>query len=296
MRPTRALPAILLALVTVAALPGAAVAGYRNQPILADLNGDGYRDRVTLGAVGGTPTCTVTVEYGAPDGTFGPPQVHRYPSVEHEQPYCPDMGVALRLGDRRQVDLVTTFFWGWDLVVLRNFRPVAVYPGIRFPSVIRSAELTGDGREDVFESSDESERFASFTNTPEGTLVPGAVEVRTMKPVPQYVLADFNGDGGQDFVLNDIYTQDGSDERAEVVFGNGGPPVVLVTAPNASTHFVVFATDLDRDGIPDVGVVTTDPTTTTVRYWHCDGHGGFTEMTRFTATAQLPGADPNAHR
>lgn len=296
MRLSRAVPAVLLALVTVAALPGAAVAGNQNQPIVADLNGDGYRDRVTLGQVGATPTCTVTVEYGTAAGAFGPPEVHRYSSVEPIQPYCPDLGVALRLGDRPGVDLVTTFFNGRDLVVLRSFRPVAVYRGINFPSTIRTADLTGDGRDDVYESSDESQRLASFTNTPDGTLVPGAVFVPSLPSIPQYALADFNGDGGQDFLIDDVYPQAGADELAEVVFGNGGAPVVLAATADPSTHFVVFATDLDRDGVADAGVITTSPTTTTVRYWHCDGHGGFTELPGFSATAKLPAQDPYAHR
>src|SRR5947208_1368984 len=63
------------------------------------------------------------------------------------------------------------------LMVLKNFSVVARFDGLEFPSTIRSADFNGDGRVDIWESTDEVERLRTFTNTPDGTLVPGAIDM-----------------------------------------------------------------------------------------------------------------------
>ncbi|HEY3606177.1 MAG TPA: hypothetical protein VGL06_01690, partial [Pseudonocardiaceae bacterium] len=76
-------------------------------PIIADLNGDGLPDRATLGQLGTTNTCTVTVQDGLAAGGFGPAKVHRYTSAEKSGPFCPNLGAAIKLGSDRRPALVT---------------------------------------------------------------------------------------------------------------------------------------------------------------------------------------------
>src|SRR5690242_5671318 len=208
MRPRRLLAVVAAALVLPMLLPALASAGNRGEAIIADFNRDGLADRATLGPDTGTPTgtpnCTISVELRRPDGTFRPPVVHTYASPLTRQPLCPNMGEAINLGRHGATELVLTHFVANHqpvLMVLKNFEVVAQFDGLEFPSTIRSADFNGDGRVDIWESSDEVERLRTFTNTPDATLVPGAIDVCSRDSIPQHVLADFNSDGGQDFLV-----------------------------------------------------------------------------------------------
>jgi hypothetical protein len=98
---------------------------------------------------------------------------------------------------------------------------------------------------------------------------------------PQYVLSDFNGDGGQDMLIS--LDQDGpfpghiAPILAEVFFGNGQGPTVLALTSDFAAIWTVFSIDLDANGIPDAGIIEKSGTgVTTVHYFHNDGVGNFT--------------------
>lgn len=280
MRTRRFVSIFCLVPVLLAITPGLANAGNRFQSIFGDFNYDGRVDRVTLGPETGSPapTCTVSVEYGRPDGTFHAPVSHSYTSPWPNQPFCPNMGEAINLGPQGQIELVLTQFFANDepeLLVLRNFKLIAGYTGLDFPSTIRSEDFNGDGREDIWESSDQVERLTTFNNTPDGTLVPGAINVCSSASIPQHVLNDYNGDGGQDFLvaLRCRFTS----RSAQVLFGNGQPPAILATSTSPFGTFQVAELDLNNDTIPDASVFDTADNTT--RYFQNDGHGNFTEVT-----------------
>src|SRR5256885_768103 len=250
MRHRRLLPILAVALALPLALPGTAAAGNRGEPIVADLNNDGLVDRATLGpdtgVPTGTPTCTISVEIRRPNGTYRPPAVHSYTSPWTRQPFCPNMGEAINLGPLGQTELVLTHFNASrqpTLIALKNYQPVATFDGLEFPSTIRSADFNGDGRTDIWESTDQVERLRTFTNTGLGTLVPGPIDVCSRDPIPQHVLADFNGDGGKDFlaVLNcDLVSS------AQVLFGNGQAPVTLDSRTTLHLAFQVFQVDVNN--------------------------------------------------
>ncbi|GAB3962703.1 hypothetical protein [Plantactinospora veratri] len=61
---------------TAVAAP-AARAGWQDEPIIADVNGDGRADRNTLGALPGTSDCAVRVELGLAGGGYGAPSPTR---------------------------------------------------------------------------------------------------------------------------------------------------------------------------------------------------------------------------
>jgi hypothetical protein len=66
---------------------------------------------------------------------------------------------------------------------------------------------------------------------------------------------------------------------AVVLFGNGGRQI-LASSCDDTIHYTVFTIDLDRNGVPDVGVITTKSNTpTTIRYFQNDAAGHFTEVT-----------------
>jgi len=265
--------------------PAAASAGNRFQPIFGDLNSDGLLDRVTLGpelgTPSGTPNCTVNVEYRRPDGSYGAPVTHTYTSPWRQLPLCPNMGEAINLAKNGQIELVLTSWSATaqpELLVLRNFKLVAVFNALDFPNTIRSADFNGDGRMDLWESSDETLRLKTFTNVPDGTLVPGPIDVCSYDSIPAHVFADFNGDRGQDFLA---VIRCGVTFSAEVLFGNGQPVVTLASKGPFAGTFRVFAGDINYDLIPDAVVadVASNGTIVATRYFQNDGHGGFTEVT-----------------
>src|SRR5882757_2438442 len=84
-------------------------------------------------------------------GGYGTPVVHTYTSTLNG-PYCPDLGVAMTMGNDTLPSLVTASSFGYgQLVVLRNFVPVATFAGIQQPYWLHTADLNGDGRQDLIE-------------------------------------------------------------------------------------------------------------------------------------------------
>lgn len=256
---------------------------FQGNTITADLNNDGIPDVATLGQVGDTTTCTVTVRLGTSSGTLGRPKTHEYTTKEALPPFCPSIGVAVKLGRHKKPDLVTAFPFGFDdMMVVHHYRATAVFPGVIQPDWIRAADLNSDGRPDIIAGGSQEETLATFVNNRDGTLSRGPIAVCAFQSGtgPQYVLADFNGDHGQDILLADnCPMNEQTPERAEVLFGNGQTPVTLASSTDATARFTVFALDVNYDGIPDAGVLTTAGGTTGLQFFHNDGHGVFTPTT-----------------
>jgi hypothetical protein len=281
MRPVRSvglLCALALTMgVAAVVVPGVASADLVGQTITADLNNDGLPDHATLGQIGTTSTCTVTVALGTAPATFGTPKVHQYTSLETTAPLCPNVGAAVKLGTDKRPDLVTGFSFGFqDLMVLHKYQPTAIYHGLTQPDFIRSADVDGDGHADIIEGSDQLTSIEVLHSNADGTI--GTATVGACASHPQYVLGDFNGDHGQDILLSDICPPDRTSVRAEVLFGNGAPAVTLASSTDPSTKYVVFSIDLNYDGIPDAGVVQIAGGVTTVLYFLNNGAGVFTPI------------------
>ncbi|MCG8920423.1 FG-GAP-like repeat-containing protein [Actinokineospora sp. PR83] len=271
---------VVAGLLAVSVWPAAAAGP--NKPFLGDLNEDGRADRVTLGSVGLTSTCTVSVQDGLVGGGFAAAVQHSYvsPRTSGPLPYCPDMGEVVDLGGDGTPEIVTTGFYWYGatdaLLVLRDFAPVASFSGLSMPSTLRAVDFDGDGRKDLWSSTDQSSRLRTYTNTAAGTLVPGPFEVCSDASLPQHAFADFDGDGGQDMLL---YRRCGLGvgRAAELYPGGGGPPVVFATSTTAT--YEVFVGDFDYNGVPDVGLITkASGGAVTVRHFLNDGAAGFTEL------------------
>ena len=249
-------------------------------PIIADFNGDGLPDQAILGQIGTTTMCAVSVQNGLAGGGFGPAKVHKYTSAEQNGPFCPDRGAAIKLGQDKRPDLVTGFNFGFeDIVALHNFKPSAVFRGVEQPDIMVAVDLHGNGRDDLLESTNEGGELATFTNTDAGTLVRGNSVCEEDGLGPRYTLADLNGRGGKDILLSEVCPRDEASQSAVVLFGTGGQHTFVSTC-DETVRYTLFVIDLDSDGKLDVGLITTKPNTpTTIRYFHNNGGGNFTQVT-----------------
>jgi hypothetical protein len=257
-------------------LPTVADAFSQSATVIADMNGDGLLDQVQLGPSGRT-TCSVTVSPGVPGGGYGLPTSYTYTSAETSQT-CPNVAVAVKLGSETTPDLVTGFgFGGNDLVVLHNYAPVATYHGVIQPYWLQTADINGDGRQDLIEYTGQQNDLTSLVNNADGTLSGGSIG-SSCAMSPQFALADFNGDGGQDMLLSDnCQTHPATPISAEVLFGNGQASVVLASTTDYLASWTVSVVDHNGDGIPDAKVVEVGRTGASVtQYFQNDGAGHFT--------------------
>lgn len=275
MRAGRVLSGLLAAAVALAigAAAPAAWAGWQGDPLHGDLNGDGIADRATL-AGGGPDECGVTVELGNGNGGHGSPTVYAYPAPGL---YCPDMGVIVDLGGDGTVELVLAWFDGsppgvdYDLLMLRNYTPAGGFNAIYQPSWIGLADFNGDGRQDVYEFTDQGEGFRTFLNTEAGTLVPGPVQF--CSGWPQFELADFNGNGATDVAIAYFEGCSGPFSGVVVVLDDG-TEVHLEQDQWGDELWALALVDHNGDNLPDIQ--TTAEYTGAVRLHVNNGDGTFT--------------------
>ncbi|PPK68478.1 hypothetical protein V5P93_004415 [Actinokineospora auranticolor] len=276
-------PAVLAAVAaTVAAvlMPATASGEPNLLAFRGDVNGDHVVDRVTPAVEpgGGKKPCVFAIELGRPDGTLGPSKDYAFDSPRTGAPYCPNLGVVADLRRDGKPDVITTGIQWYEggILTLRlahdKLKVTGLYPGVGFPSTIRSADFNGDGYPDVWLSSDASREIRSFHSTPEGTIVPGTITACSSDPIPQHVITDFDGDGGDDILLS--RRCDFSGWTAEIRFGSGKAPVVFA---QGFDNFEVFSVDIDNDRDPDVGLISHVPQLR-VQHFRNDGAGNFTEV------------------
>ena len=215
--------AVATAMAIIGAAP-AALAGYQGEPLFGDLNGDGIADRAILD--GGGPTeCGVQVALGNGSGGYGPATTYTY-EAPGDYVHCPDMGVVVDLGGDGTVELVLAWFDGrppgveTDLLVLRDYQPVGGFDAIYQPSYIGLADFNGDGRQDVYQWTDQGAGFLTYLNTASGQLVPGPVKW-PCGWAPDYRLADFNRNGASDVLISYAGDCGEYDTGVVVVLDNG---------------------------------------------------------------------------
>jgi hypothetical protein len=249
----------------------------QGDPIYGDLNNDNLVDRVTLG-VAPPDRCSVSVELAEPGGGYLPARRYRYAKpAAGPLAACPDLGVVVDLGGDGTVELVLAWFDGrppgytHDLLTLRNYIPSTGFDAIFQPSSIGLADFNGDGRQDVYEWTDQGDGFATYLNTAAGTLVPGPVKWCSGRP--QFVLADVNRNGAMDVVI--AYVEGcAAYFSGVVVVLDSGAVVNLEADILGEALWTVDVLDVNGDTIPDV--VTENEVTGEITHFINDGNARFT--------------------
>ncbi|ROT31617.1 FG-GAP-like repeat-containing protein [Micromonospora sp. HM5-17] len=269
---------VAAALVVGTATPShPAWAGGQGEAIIADVDGDGIPDRNTLRlAPGSSSVCEVVVEVGLPGGGFGPGQAYPYLTLPVADRNCPDMGVGLNLDTDPPDELAVAWFAGpppgidSTLLALDSFQVSAGFDTIFQPSYIGTADFNGDGRQDIYEWTDQGDGFATYLNTGTGALVPGPV--RYCSGRPDFRLADVDKDGAMDVVI--AYLEGcGAYFSGVVVVLDDGTVVDLHTDVYGDDLWTVEVLDANGDGHPDVR--TTSLVTGTQTLFLGTGAGGF---------------------
>ncbi|MFI6761422.1 Ig-like domain-containing protein [Micromonospora sp. NPDC050417] len=276
--------AVVAVAATVAALGAVAPvawAGGPGEPMFGDLNRDGVVDQAMLDSapsVNRAPLldCTVSVRLGKSGGGYLPPTEYPYLTLDGPEPNCPDLGVAVDLGGDTDIELVLAWFAGrpqpveHDLLVLENFKPSAGFDAIFQPSFMGLADFNGDGRQDVYQWTDQGTGFATYLNTSVGGLTPGPVAWCSGRP--QYQLADFNGNRAMDVVI--AYVEGCADYfSGVVVIRDDGMAWHLQGDPYGDHLWTVKVQYTNGDRIPDV--VTKDIVTGELTYFVGNGDGSF---------------------
>ncbi|GLZ38145.1 VCBS repeat-containing protein [Actinokineospora sp. NBRC 105648] len=280
-KPRMAVLAAIAAVVAMVLVPATAGGEPNLRIFRGDVNGDRIVDQVlpAIEAGGGeNRPCVLSIALGKRDGTLGTPKDYSYDSPRTSAPFCPDMGVVADLRGDGKPDIITTGFqwYSGGYLTLRlvrdEIRVTGLYPGLPFPSTIRTTDFNGDGLPDVWSSSDQSMEIRSFHSTPDGAIVPGTVSGCSSQPVPQHFLADFDGDGGQDMLLSRRCEY--ASWAAELHFGSGK---AAITFAKAQDPHEVFVTDIGSDGVPDIGLISHVPQLR-VQHFRNDGTGNFMEV------------------
>jgi hypothetical protein len=141
---------------------------------------------------------------------------------------------------------------------------VAVPPSAA-PYFVSVADLNNDGRLDLIETDDGTDRY--LLSTAIGGSIPSATFTTTLFPAStggfgsQNIAADLNGDGFKDVLIADVDVDIGGCDRvADILINNGNTPNVTFTANNAipgnmlngTHHFAVF--DINGDTWNDLVV------------------------------------------
>ena len=250
---------VTLTVTAAATPPGVTIAANPSSVVL------GNSSTLTWSSTNAT-ACTATVQPGLGQGRYGAPVVHHYTIAGLTDPtQCPDMGVALSRPFSSIDDLAVTWFvtppqLANSVYVLRNFIVLTSSSGEQLPSYVGSQDFNGDGRGDLWESTDQDEQFTTLLRQGTG-FVPGPATFYTIQALPPLAFGHLDNTPGTDLVA--AFNSPDRDQPGLpgttgtgvlVVFGKTGKKVLLELDPSGQTSYTPTLLDANHDGHLDVKV------------------------------------------
>jgi sugar lactone lactonase YvrE len=247
--------------------------------VAADLNGDGKMDLAVVGDC--VAPCSVTILLGNGDGTFTASAINTEPTESFNVIAAGDFN-----GDGIPDLVAANYFSPSGATVFLGkgdgtFQANATLDTNTFESSIVVADFNGDGVLDLAFGNTDFNDVLVFLGNGDGTFTQSA-----QSPISgaglSLVAGDFNHDGRVDLAGIDNYN-----DQIDLFVGAGdGTFTEIVTTPNISQNpigpFAIVAADFNKDGVPDLAMLTKYVDTASIL---------LTEPTE-TATATINGIVP----
>jgi hypothetical protein len=245
---------------------------------LADLDGDGWKDAVSVHS----GSNVVTIRFNSGDGFLTRPG--NVPLTSHWRLREVDVADVDNDGD---IDIVVTEVWGRQLVILKNDgngtfsnqTRFYVGDGAGYPLELHLADLDGDSDVDILvQDSDESLRLLTYANDGSGRFGPEIVSLHAGGWPSRAQFFDYDGTNGPDMVYVDATAHD---VMVSLSAGDGTflAPRVLLDNINAGC---VTVGDWNGDGHTDLGTSNTVSNPDVLKIWLNDGFDGFSAGQQFT--------------
>ncbi|WP_157756902.1 VCBS repeat-containing protein [Plantactinospora sp. KBS50] len=267
----RAAAVVILTGATILGIAAPARAGGPGESITGDFNGDGRADSAVLTAVAAhSVDCQITVS-----ASGEPQRTYTYLSLADGQ-YCPDMGTAAQVDGTGPDEIVLGWFAGpppsidYELLTLQLFAVIGTARAIWQPCFLGRADFNGDGRDDLYEWTDQGEGYRTYLSTGTGTFEPGPQ--RHPGTPSQLVIRDLNHNRAMDTLLSYV----DYDASGVAVLLDGGSVQDLQRDRTAGTSWTVRVVNVNGDRYPDV--LTIDRNTHRRTYFVNTGTGRFVRV------------------
>jgi hypothetical protein len=236
-------------------------------PVVADLNGDGYLDIVNLDETS-FDTTSISVLLGTGNGTFQPHVDYPLPVPTLFNLVIGDFNNDGKLDIAASTDGIAILLGNGD----GTFQPAQDFPLANYVGGLTAGDFNGDGNLDLAITI-----YYPFLQVMivlgngDGTFqAPVTYTVNSNEVISgQVITADFNGDGKLDLALPTI-------NEVAIMLGNGDGtfqnPVNYTSAPET---YNVLALDLNADGILDLAVQNRSSATAAISILLGNGDGTF---------------------
>jgi hypothetical protein len=232
---------------------------------LADLNGDGKVDLVVTNSISGT----VSILLGNGDNTF-------QPAVNVNVEANPTSVAVKDLNYDGMLDVVVTNSASDTVSVLLGIGDGTFFGPLNYvvpggPSALLIADFNGDSFYDLAIACRDSSSLVVLFGQAGGSFPTVNNYAAGVGPnlVANVAVADFNGDGKQDFVA---FSRDSISSNLTIHFSNGDGTFQpgLIASMGSAPNFLV-ASDFDGDGRADIAFANTTSTTVAVAIGVGDG-------------------------
>lgn len=244
-----------------------------------DLNTDGRLDLVALGGDG------LIIVPGIENGFFGRPVV--WPSQIESYPNTMSI---VDVNNDRQLDVVAGNSSILSVMLSEGaltFAQPIVYPNNEGISLLRTADVDGDGQLDLLVRTRWWDPYVAFAHgNGDGTFAP-FTELAVGHDVSNFVITDVNQDGNVDLV-----TANNSNSSISVALGRGDGGFELERQYAVAPHPTRLLVD-DIDGDRHVDILTLSPEVPALTVWFGNGDGQFRDRMELVVPGDANARNPS---
>lgn len=234
---------------------------------LADVNGDGLSDLITVTPINGNNPVQLTVAFGQKDGTVSPPVSAGF-TLANQVPtptnVLPTQVLAGDFNGDGSIDLVFIYASSYQVLLNDGSAHFAAAGSGTFPGSTSGqgtvGDFNGDGKLDFVIDTGQVPAIAVFFGNGNGTFGPASLLGATAPNKAAILLAaDFNRDGITDLICADFAAYPSvvpdSLQLHTLIFHNDGSATDTLTPTPYQYPWSVAVGDFNGDGVPDLFIV-----------------------------------------